>query len=143
MCVNFLGCFENIHFHVKTLMAIFWATFEKFWATLSFRAWSHWLRMAKISEISATILHAPTLIYNFSFFDSYIFFLITSNEEHAMQIRGLLRRCVTQVVLISSSFLLVQQLAEKLFYQPMLRLEPKIFVLDCEIPTTRNPFEAS
>ena len=42
MYVDFLGCFEKIHFHFKTSVNILWATFWNFWASLCFSVWSHW-----------------------------------------------------------------------------------------------------
>ena len=40
MYYDFLGCFENINFHVKNDVVTFCTTFGKFWATL-FSASSH------------------------------------------------------------------------------------------------------
>ena len=68
MYVDFLGSFENIHYHVVT----FWATFGKFWATLYFSIWSH-CTIVLIPQISDSKMHG-LFVFWFPPFNSIQFY---------------------------------------------------------------------
>ena len=49
---EFLGCFERHYFLVTTVVATFWPTFGKIWATLCSDIWSHWLCCTRLEPLT-------------------------------------------------------------------------------------------